>query len=289
MYGNHKPEIRGTDDALWSRVQLIEFPVSFANRVNPKLPEELRKELSGILNWMLQGCYIWQCIGLLPPTKVQAATAAYRQEQDTIGQFIRERCQTGDDYMQCKASRLYAAYKSWADYHGHPVLSQKRFGVYLTAHEYPSDDNATGRGIFRKRIDLAPAPEDDSEGDETDTSANLHNPRLATMNASNGAVKRTSDANLANLDSRKTPYKELDSGFPGTKVSKVSNQPENSPYPIEKTQDNAANLPQTKVSTPLHTLPCQHRGRRAERFPDGSMLERCTVCHRIVQCTLPAE
>ena len=38
MYGNHKPEIRGTDDALWGRVKLIEFPVSFADRVDLELP-----------------------------------------------------------------------------------------------------------------------------------------------------------------------------------------------------------------------------------------------------------
>ena len=32
MYGNHKPEIRGTDDAIWSRVRLVPFEVSFKGR-----------------------------------------------------------------------------------------------------------------------------------------------------------------------------------------------------------------------------------------------------------------
>jgi putative DNA primase/helicase len=106
MYGNHKPEIRGTDDAIWSRVKLVEFPVSFAQRKDDDLPNKLRQELSGVLNWALQGCLAWQRERLNPPPKVQAATEAYRKEQDTIGQFISECCQTGEDYMQCKASKL---------------------------------------------------------------------------------------------------------------------------------------------------------------------------------------
>ena len=81
MYGNHKPEIRGTDDALWSRVKLVEFDVSFADRVDLTLPERLRAELSGILNWAIQGCLDWQRQSLTPPEKSKwrrSATASNR-------------------------------------------------------------------------------------------------------------------------------------------------------------------------------------------------------------------
>ncbi|MER2626484.1 MAG: phage/plasmid primase, P4 family, partial [Accumulibacter sp.] len=37
MYGNHKPEIRGTDDAIWSRVRLVPFEVSFKGREDLEL------------------------------------------------------------------------------------------------------------------------------------------------------------------------------------------------------------------------------------------------------------
>jgi putative DNA primase/helicase len=252
MYGNHKPEIRGTDDALWGRVMLIEFPVSFAGRVNLQLPTELRAELSGILNWAIAGCLAWQREGLNPPAKVQADTQSYRKEQDLIGQFISECCQTGEDYMQCKASALYAAYRRWAEASDSPTLSQKRFGTYLTAHGYPSDDNATGRGIFRLKIDLKAPPEDEEEDDD-DMVANLHHARLATMKASNGAVKPHSDpsnANLPNLTPEKSPRRESLGGLPGTKVRKVSNSPSRESYVIEKEGNIAANLPEAKVSTP---------------------------------------
>jgi putative DNA primase/helicase len=219
MYGNHKPEIRGTDDALWSRVYLIPFDVSFADRIDQELPETLRKELSGMLNWALTGCRAWQQHGLKPPEKVQAATARYRREQDTIGQFIQECCQTGAEYMQCKASRLYAAYRSWAERNEHTVLNQKRFGTYLTAHNYPSDDNATGRGAYRKRIDLNAPPQDKEDDNDdnatplqenTDTTmtATLRSPQGESTNTSNGAAKPDLEAKfttLATLHPEKSP------------------------------------------------------------------------------------
>lgn len=69
MYGNHKPEIRGTDDAIWSRVRLIPFDVSFKGREDLDLADKLEAELPGILNWAIQGCLDWQRSGLQPPPK----------------------------------------------------------------------------------------------------------------------------------------------------------------------------------------------------------------------------
>ena len=92
MYGNHKPEIRGTDDAMWSRVRMIPFDVSFKGREDLELANKLEAELSGILNWAIQGCLAWQRTGLQPPAKIEAATQAYRDEMDVFGPFIAECC-----------------------------------------------------------------------------------------------------------------------------------------------------------------------------------------------------
>jgi putative DNA primase/helicase len=249
LYGNHKPEIRGTDDALWDRVKLIEFPVSFADRVDLALPHRLRQELSGILTWALAGCLAWQQAGLNPPERVKTATATYRREQDLVGQFITECCQTGEDYMQCKAAALYAAYRRWAETNEAPILSQKRFGTYLTVHGYPSDDNATGRGIFRKKIALRFPPENDDDEDE---SANLRPGRLAATKTSIGATKPESggqDANLPNHTPRKPLYRYSLTRLSESKVRKVSNSSSHESYRVEKEGDTTANLPQTKVST----------------------------------------
>jgi putative DNA primase/helicase len=56
MSGNHKPEIRGTDDGIWRRLMLVNWPVQIpADRRNPRLAAELAQEGPGILNWMIEG------------------------------------------------------------------------------------------------------------------------------------------------------------------------------------------------------------------------------------------
>ena len=88
------------------------------------------------------------------------------------------------------------------DEQGPPVLTQQRFGRYLTAHGYPSDNNATGRGIVRLRIALLSPAEDDSDSDSRYETANL--------------------ANLSNLSSRKSPIGNSHEGLSESIVSKVS-------------------------------------------------------------------
>lgn len=141
MYGNHKPEIRGTDDAIWSRVRLIPFEVSFLGREDLDLPVKLEAELSGILNWALRGCLSWQQIGLQPPAKVQAATAAYREEMDVFGPFIRECCVIHRN-AEVWANDLWSAYKGWCADSGMREQTQNKLGRYLRSKGFITDESS---------------------------------------------------------------------------------------------------------------------------------------------------
>ena len=103
--------------------------------------------------------------GWHPPEKVQAATQAYRKEQDTIGQFISERCDTGEDYMQCKASALYKAYRQWAEANDSSDLQPETLWDLSDGPWLPLDGNTTGRGAFRLKIALQAIPEDEDEAE----------------------------------------------------------------------------------------------------------------------------
>ncbi len=153
LYGNHKPQIRGTDNAIWSRVKLIECEVCFAGREDKELPQKMRAELPGFLNWALQGCLAWQAQGLQEPEKVRLATEAYRHEEDFIGQFIRERCVTLEG-IYCKSAQLWAEFKQWVIENGYAQTSQTMFGKYLENKGYKTDNNITGRGTIRYGIGL---------------------------------------------------------------------------------------------------------------------------------------
>ncbi|MCG6533979.1 MAG: phage/plasmid primase, P4 family, partial [Syntrophales bacterium LBB04] len=93
---NHKPNIQGIDEGIWRRIRLIPFDEFIPeNERDPKLLDKLKKELPGIFNWLLQGCLDWQQKkGLGDPTEVSNSTKEYREEMDTLGDFIAECCIT---------------------------------------------------------------------------------------------------------------------------------------------------------------------------------------------------
>jgi putative DNA primase/helicase len=132
MYGNHRPEIRGTDDAIWSRVKLVPFDVSFAGREDLDLADKLEAELPGILNWAIQGALEWQRIGLQPPAKVQAATQAYRDEMDVFGPFIAECCVVHRN-AEVRANDLWKAYQSWCAESSQREQNSTKLGKYLSS------------------------------------------------------------------------------------------------------------------------------------------------------------
>ena len=124
---NHRPNIKGTDLAIWQRIRLVPFNVTIppAER-DPELPARLRAEASGILRWALSGCLEWQETRLQPPDTVRHATAEYREAEDQLRRFLDECCETGDE-MEARARPLYAAYKTWAMDTGERPLTERAF------------------------------------------------------------------------------------------------------------------------------------------------------------------
>jgi len=93
LYGNHKPQIKGTDDGIWRRMRLIPFTVTIPDDEKDRhLLEKLKQELQGILAWAVRGCMEWQRIGLCEPTGIVEATNGYRNEMDALSDFLTEYC-----------------------------------------------------------------------------------------------------------------------------------------------------------------------------------------------------
>ncbi len=129
---NHRPEIRGTDHAMWRRIRLLPFTVQIPPAEQDKtLPEQLRAEFPGILRWAVEGCLAWQQNGLGWADEVRQATAAYREEMDVLGQFLSECCRQGGDDFYVAAKDLYGAYKNWCKEVNEQTETQKWFGTRL--------------------------------------------------------------------------------------------------------------------------------------------------------------
>lgn len=129
---NHKPEIVGTDHAIWRRILLVPFLVIIPENEQDKfLSEKLKAESAGILAWCVRGCIEWQRIGLHYPDEVKVASAEYRKEQDVLGVFLADRCTMGDG-CKVRAREVYRAYKTWCETNGELPAQQRRFGASLT-------------------------------------------------------------------------------------------------------------------------------------------------------------
>lgn len=112
---NHRPDIRGTDHAIWRRVRLVPFTITIPESEQDRmLLDKLRAEYPGILNWLLEGCRAWLAEGLGDvPEEIKAATTEYRQASDVVGLFVAERCQTGPE-ARVRTTMLVRAYAEWA-------------------------------------------------------------------------------------------------------------------------------------------------------------------------------
>lgn len=132
--GNHKPSLRSVDEAVKRRFNLVPFTVTIPKEErDPTLPEKLKAEWSGILAWAIEGCLEWQRIGLAPPLAVQAATASYLADEDTIGLFLAERCATDDPNASTEVKELFASWSEWSAAAGEFTGSIKRFSTALAA------------------------------------------------------------------------------------------------------------------------------------------------------------
>ena len=144
---NNKPHAPATDFPFWERLLLVDFPLSFVDRkparpnerpVDKKLRERIMGELPGVLAWLMRGCLEWQenPRGLDPPPKVISAVAAYRAEEDTIGEFIEDCCEViteNPDSVRITATGLYDAFMHWyrENVSAKRDFTQKRFGKLM--------------------------------------------------------------------------------------------------------------------------------------------------------------
>lgn len=145
---NHKPIVRGTDHGIWRRLRLVPFTVTIPDEEQDKqLPEKLVAEYPGILAWAVRGCLDWQKNGLRCPDEVKVATEEYRDQQDVLGEFIRECCVTAPT----ESARATDLWKAFTEYTGSKI-SQTKFGNALNERGF--DRAKIGGTVWRIGIGL---------------------------------------------------------------------------------------------------------------------------------------
>lgn len=163
MTTNFKPNLNSDDGAVWRRARSIEFPTSFY--VPGRTPDTglkgriVENEASGVLNWVLAGAAMYLAEGLQEPAKVKADRDEWRQEVDSVVQFLKDSVNEGTLVETPEArtpfSDLFRMYNAWAVNNYVKPLGRRRFGNRLETLGYEA---IKGSGNVAMRSGLAVPP-----------------------------------------------------------------------------------------------------------------------------------
>jgi putative DNA primase/helicase len=138
LASNNKPDIRGRDQGIWSRIMLIPFTVMIPPKERDKqLGEKLKKEGEAILSWAVKGCLAWQKEGLNPPEQVLEAVSEYQDETDRLSGFFEDCCSL-NPLAKTTTKGLYSAYEMWCEDNGEAPVRKNTFTKMLRERGYES-------------------------------------------------------------------------------------------------------------------------------------------------------
>jgi putative DNA primase/helicase len=141
LVSNFDPQADSNDTGLWRRILKLRFEVVPEDKRDPKIKSSLTTDpaaRSALLSWCLAGCLDWQCRGggregLAAPAEVKAATSAYREKQDLLGQWWKSLLETAvlDPAGTVSSASLRCNYESWAKDNGAHPFGLNKFNDFL--------------------------------------------------------------------------------------------------------------------------------------------------------------
>jgi putative DNA primase/helicase len=139
--GNNKPVIKDTSDGIWRRMQLVPWEADIPPEQRDKgLKDKLMAERDGIFAWLMRGLLDWRKHGLIEPEDVRLATSEYRDDSDTIGRFLRQTCETGEDSRarpwRVRKGDLFELYQAWCHQTGGYEMQERAFSKEMTAKRF---------------------------------------------------------------------------------------------------------------------------------------------------------
>lgn len=124
---NHLPRVNDLTLFQSGRIRLVPFERHFEENEQDKTLKDFfarPENLSGILNWCLDGLKAYLQDGLGEPAPVRRATARYQRENDRVARFMEE-CLMPSAGARTRTSQVYARYRQWCEDNGErPETSQ---------------------------------------------------------------------------------------------------------------------------------------------------------------------
>ena len=124
---NNLPNIQGRDHGIYRRLRVIPFNKKFTpDQQDKTLANRLETELSGIMNWAIEGCLKWQADGLSSPQIILDQLDQYQTEMDTVGNYAAENLVLQPE-GKLQSSKLFTHYKEWCRVMGYTAQDDRGF------------------------------------------------------------------------------------------------------------------------------------------------------------------
>lgn len=128
---NELPRIADKTHGFYDRLIILPYNVSFVGREDRDLKPKLVAEISGILNWALEGRRRLYEYGRFSVDKtLQGLVTELKRENNPIEIFIDENVRVHEDAYTSK-KEMYDEYMAWCKESGHRALSRVKFGKEL--------------------------------------------------------------------------------------------------------------------------------------------------------------
>lgn len=133
---NHLPRVTDATVFRSERVKVLPFERHFEEHEQDKgLKGQFAQpqNLSGILNWCLQGLYSLYQGGFVDCPSIKLATEEYKLNSDKVSLFIEDTLEESPG-SELFTETVFEAYKKWCENNGHHCGAQRTFKQDMAAH-----------------------------------------------------------------------------------------------------------------------------------------------------------
>ncbi|MFD9724260.1 phage/plasmid primase, P4 family [Streptomyces sp. NPDC059072] len=128
---NELPHFGDTSGVIARRFIVLNMTVSWLGKEDTSLDQALKQEMSGILNWALDGLARLQDTGrITEPVSSQDAVMIMQDTASPTSAFVRERCTTGPT-CEVPVDALWGVWREWAEDNGVRAGTKQVFGRNL--------------------------------------------------------------------------------------------------------------------------------------------------------------
>jgi len=132
ILANHIPVVKDQSHGFWRRFDIVPFSAEIpASERNPLLANHIIKhELTGVLNWALEGLQRLLARGRFdatPPAAMDAATQAARTETNSVHAWVNEAAIERTTTVDTSKAEVYTTYAVWCRENGMIPFSSPRF------------------------------------------------------------------------------------------------------------------------------------------------------------------